>query len=116
MAAGVQARRRASQTGHRQDSPARALPPPRSAGAALPLRKLVARDRVLVPLLIRLLTGATPPQVARRAALILQHLASTPEAHDTLRAYEWMLMHLAMHEGLGCSAHANEVLEELCER
>ena len=52
-------------------------------------------------------------QVLRRVAQVLIHLAGTAEAHDAMRPYEWMLMHMAMHEALGVTEHAHTILELL---
>ena len=50
-----------------------------------------------------------------RSVQVLLHLASTAEAHDALRQYEWVLMHMAMHDPVAGPA-AGEVLELLGER
>ena len=80
------------------------------------LRRHLAADRLLAPRLVRLMQGGSPPHVARRAAQILSHLAQAAEAHGCLRAYEWELLHLGMHEALGATTYVGEALEELCER
>jgi len=66
--------------------------------------------------LFRLFSTGASPHVVRRAAQLLLHLAQAAEAHDVFRQYEWVLLHLGMHDALGASAHVGEILDELCER
>jgi len=82
----------------------------------LALRRHLARDRVLMSRLFRLFSTGASPHVVRRAAQLLLHLAQAAEAHDVFRQYEWVLLHLGMHDALGASAHVGEILDELCER
>lgn len=48
--------------------------------------------------------------------MALLNLATTAQLRDAFRPHEWLLAHMAMHEGVGNVATAGELLEELCER
>ena len=84
----------------------------------VPLRVALAHERLLLPRLVRLVSapGSQPClHAVRRAAQVLANLADAPECHSALRPYEWMLVHVAMHDA-AASPLVSEVLDLLVER
>ena len=42
--------------------------------------------------------------------------AELRDARDSLRQYEWVLMHMAMHDVFGMMNYAQEILDSLSEK
>ena len=73
---------------------------------------------MLVPRLLRLISApaSTPAHVSRRAAQVLLNLADSAECHDALRQYEWLMVHMALHDTQTAAPLVGEVLDQLGER
>ena len=83
------------------------------SAAALPLRLHLARERSLLPRLLALVGGTNPQGASRRAAAVLNNLASAPGNHNAFRPYEGALAGFAMHPPGEFGANVGTVIAEV---